>query len=216
MKTLASAVRSGNLATIQSILKATGGQLWSHEAIAAHKAAEVAKAPPASRLWPMFDQLSRLNRNVMGLGDAGAGMAAILAVVFGLFWLVVTAIAATVGFFIDVNVFGVVKTFLAWSFFASLGSFAVCGCISYVTTELSLIKLRGPAQWVAFARADYQRCLPEEASRIIDAAKMLIENPNIKIHALMQQEKVLDPILEIDGQYCLVWDADNNIIAPPL
>ncbi len=210
MKTLAADVRTDNLASLESTLKAAGAQFWPPEEVEKHKAKELSKAPPASALWPYFETLSGINRTVLCesqtimVVSGGVTTVAVLIFIFG----------------------GLISLLFGYNFLnQTTGGIMIVGAlalgllaISYGAYELShalgKIHMRGPAKWLTYQYNNYHLSLPGLVETITREARMFRPEADIKIHALMQDDRILDPVLEIDGVYCLVWNGDT-IIPPP-
>ena len=211
MRSLAPVAIQSNLASIESTLNAAGAHRWTPEAIEAHKARELAKAPPASALWPYSHVLSKINRSVLIYSDLGMFVSTFLAFLafFG------GTIVGILSMLRDGHFFNSGTMFLGLVVLALLG----CGAVALVIYEashlISLIKMRGPAEWKVYVYDRYFFfSVPSLAHRIIESSLMLRPDSTIRVHRLMQDECELDPILEIDGNCVLVWDKDGNIILP--
>ncbi len=108
---------------------------------------------------------------------------------------------------------GAVELALMSAFFwgACFLGIAVCR----TTQWLGGMTIRPPAQWICQGEFSHEGPIPEEARQLIAQAKLFKPAAAVNIHTLMQRDRVLDPILEIDGVYCLVWDEHGKIILPP-
>ena len=210
MKTLAPDVRTDNLASLESTLKAAGAQFWPPIEVEKHKAKELSKAPPASALWPYFQTLSSLNsavicesQTVMWLSGLITSIAILL---FGIGGLVSLAFGYN---FLNQTTGGIMIIGAL-----ALGTFALSYGAYELSHALGKIHMRGPAKWLTYQYNSYHRSVPGLVETITREARMFRPDADIKIHALMQDDRVLDPVLEIDGYYVLVWNGDT-IIPPP-
>jgi hypothetical protein len=187
MKTLTSPQLSAQGASLDSILRVAGAHNWSAEAIEAHKASELAKAPYGNRLWtiPTVRAVAELCHFAVYAGG----------------WFV----------------FGLALYYSSWP----LGVRLVCviAGIAIMTFQIShRFILRGPAKWSAMTVDDYLAiynvALPAQARRIVDKVKHFRPSATCNVHVLTQDTVLLDPILEVDGRYPLVWDDQGNIVLP--
>ncbi len=200
-------------ASMASLLAVVGGHHWTPEQVAAHKAAELAKAPPASRWWPYFsyifysmEALMLCCLVAMTIGGLGTGLFIFLA-----------ALAPPLAFFGGHIPFlaGYGSTdLLLVAFYCGVVLLAAFGFGTIVEVQAQKISIRPPAAWEAVGATWFSPTIPLKAQQLIAYAKEFNPNARIIIHALMQRDRVLDPILEIDGVVCLVWDEAGTIVLP--
>lgn len=206
VKPLDTAVLAHARAEPISLLLNAGVHLWTPQAIAAHKAAELAKAPPPSPLWAHSAFIAKANERfqifcVIVMFVAALCLIGSAALSLGLHGLQTPEWAGqTMG--ISIMALGL-----------SLVSLLLIGQYAHG------IRFRGPAQWKTYSDIEYAHqhggVLPAEAKSLIRIVDDHDPSTPVRVHALIQDERELDPILEIDGHYVLVWDEEGRIVAPP-
>ena len=211
MKPLAPSRLLAHAAGIDTVLRAAGAHNWSPEAIEAHKAHELAKAPPASKLW----RWRHLIDWTVG-GFAVVTCLAFFVLMIGVFgWLIGQGLAqlpsqmpVTAGIWtIDIA-----TTVVQVSLLVGVAS-SMLGMPPLVIFDQK--QVHGPACWEVVPMGPFFP-VPAEATRMIAIVTALRPDADIKLHMLKQDDAVLDPVLEIDGHYVLVWDAEGTIIPPPV
>gem|GEM_PF-6602478 len=168
-------------APLETIIRVAGGHNWTPAMIEAHKARELAAAPPSSPIYAWSNTLSTCLFLVFLCSCYGA--------------------------------------FASLYFENAMGLVASAVGISS-TLELHKLKIRGPAQWQVMTPTQYEVILktelPPQATAIVSKIKHFCPDIECKVHVLTQDNSMLDPILEVDGYFVLVWDDAGNIILPPV
>ena len=177
----------------ESLLKLAGADSWTVEQADAHKAAELAKAPPASPLlkyrW-FFRELPEFFWRATAFAWSN--------------WhLVITAACS-------LWLFGFAFSTIVCAFLgAMLGPFA----LAFLATVATNVDVRGPAAW----RRDFAvgQKMPPRALALIEDIRGLLPNTQFYLDRLVQNDEVLDPVLYADHTPILVWDKDGHIVPPP-
>ena len=204
MKPLAAADLATQEASLESILHTAGAHTWTPQMIEGHKQAELAKAPRPSILY-YYRQLFEVVFCIATL-CAIAGIVATLA-------CALAYAGALMGSLLSLWIFpSVLGTALN---LAVLSTLSLAG-IAWLCLAQEHRAVLGPAEWTAKELAWTDGIpMPSEAHALVNKTLALKPDARINVHVLSQDEMILDPILEIDGQYVLVWDQDGKIIRPP-
>jgi hypothetical protein len=194
------ALRFDHGASVDSVLKVAGVDNWANEAIEAHKAHELAKAP-------LPNSILRWQRQIQDflMFTANATLFSILA-----------SFVASIGLVMS-SLLGVSLMWAVYAFGVCLGSIAVYFLIAAVMD----IELRGEATWVKCLPSDN---MPDRARQIMKDVRAMFPNCSFVVHELRQNSVALDPILEAqfhvgnnvtESRFVLVWDKEGNIVPPP-
>ena len=201
-------------ASIDTLLDVVSRDIWSDEAITAHKADELAKALPESALWKYLAQFRRARKFVM----KGP-------VVFP------TLIAATVGFMLGaflwgLRAYGIFVPYMEMFTLFSAGVAIMSLSVMVTFDTLQRRKVLGPARWISYRVLEADESMPKRAHELMANVKALMPDVRFYVHKLAQNQEELDPILEvtrknplngrIEKRYILVWDAEGNITPPPV
>lgn len=187
---------------------------WSAAQIEKHKKAELAKAPPASIFWPYFQTMRTAQMNLAFTLEDALFLPGLVLGVLGLLCLGVGIIAGALWMFLS---FGSEWTYPAMCvFFLAAGFCFALGILGLgligINDLVGDIRFREPAHWEEYPAENYRGIIPSQAKKLISEARD--KNRSVKIHGLVQNNVRLDPILEIDGEFPLVWDENGIIVLP--
>jgi hypothetical protein len=204
MKPLPNAAVLTQEATMESVLRAAGAHAWTPQMIDTHKLAELAKAPRPGLLYhilPVYQFVFGVAMfTFLGFAVMTIGMALIVA-------------CAWAGSML--NLWGtpqmIYDTALICTVITTLSAIATLCFWHFEQREIL-----EPAKWVRMDLDFPDHCVPVpiEARVIARSARMFKPGVRATLHALIQNKVILDPILEIDGHYVLVWDEKGTIILP--
>ena len=208
MKVLTADVLKALGADTKTVLTALGYRVIPQEAIAAHKARELAKAPPPSR-WLIIRPVTQwlmLNGDDMARTSLYSAMTGCVVTV--LVWGVWRFLSPTEDMYVILLVSSLTTLYL-WLMTA--GWFGLFD----LSWRLGEMKVRERAAWYPLAESSLigDSHAPAEAARLIAEVRALRPGVSVVVHKLLQHERVLDPILEIDGHAVLVWDKDGKILS---
>ncbi len=160
MKTFPVSQLQAQKADTAAILRAFGGHNWPAEAIEAHKAKELALAPPPSVLWHYHDSVRAIIRPICQHGVEVAGLCAITAAIFAV--IATATYVASWLFFPDTTAYETEFRIAIRLIVASVASFL----LSEIAWWISNFHVRPPAQWQALQHNCFMRAsLPPEAKR---------------------------------------------------
>jgi hypothetical protein len=207
MKPLTAAALACQEATLESVLHASGAHAWTPQMIEAHKQSELEKAPHVDIAYYFVTPF-----RVVFFGSTILAAVSVLG-------LIVCTFCAMIGYLGSLSGISEASTLLAFAKYAVLAcavslvcSVFVAGCCFTVQDR----EVKGPAKWVqmSYDNAVGRVPIPNEALALLNAARAYKPDMHVILHVLFQDRVVLDPILEIDGHYVLVWDQDAKIIQP--
>jgi hypothetical protein len=189
---------------LDTILTMVGADRWSEETIAAHKAAELSKAPPPSWMWEKRYLFREVSDVVQGASIVGA----VLAVCSALVCAVLLLFGGSTGM----------------PALISIGTAAAFVALVYGFEKLQFVKVRSAAKWIL---EDVEgQAMPVRAHELIASITSLAPRSTFKLQKLVQGKDALDPILQVslrnpltretEERAILVWDAEGNIVPPPV
>jgi hypothetical protein len=219
-------------ASVHDVVALYGLRVWTAQEIDAHKRLELDRAPKKSLLWGWRHALTVVTTClilaavlVFCLSCLGMGVGILMLTcesAIELFWPVgAEQIQTTLN--------------IIWS---SALSFVIAVFVLGAVCMLTGTKLHGQAKWrvdsfegylnsvhIAFmpntAQVIPAPVMPALAFDMLKAANVgfdvlkSVTQTKVRVHSLWQDEHRLDPILEIDGLFVLVWDKDGMIVQPP-
>jgi hypothetical protein len=189
--------------------------------VAAYMAAELARAPKQSLLWPWFKQLSAMNRwmvlNFMGLTLPPCAVAFVLAAV-------IAASTRTIYIFSSEPLLWSVYNYSLTTMVVAVVAGVACTATHVLCEYIGDIHMRGPARWEEQSLKEYLMSAPKcppSLKGFDDALAYSVPGATAIVHVLKQDDHILDPVLEIRKQnasgqserrFPLIWGADGTIV----
>jgi hypothetical protein len=200
-------------ASLSSVLCAFGAHNWTPTMIEAHKAHELAKAPKESFLWRF--------RNLFNLIEGCTALAfsvSLAVLMLGVFVWGFSHLLSWLPFENTLYAGELIRWVSYDILLHSAVAFVLFGVCMSAMMRFGNTKITGPANWevISLNKLPWTHAFPELAVQLIEAAQTAKPDVDIDVHMLKQDKTTLDPVLEIDGQYVLVWDKLNNIVPPPV
>ncbi len=200
----------GQLVSIDPVLEMAGAHKWSPPMIEAHKASELAKAPPQSKLWHL--------RYVID--------GTILCLAFGTFVALVVCFIGAIGVAMSYGLGFLGMPEMSESRFDNSASLVVYGfwcfvmCVIPCGSLLTIFdnrKIYGPAKWKTYTVKAYEAkygAMPELGGKIAAHVDTFAPDFTCRVQVLEQADRILDPILDVVSpagavRSVLVWDGDT-------
>ncbi|MEK7612877.1 MAG: hypothetical protein AAB449_01890 [Patescibacteria group bacterium] len=214
------AVTGGSIerADLDTLLDVAGCDKWPAKAVERHKQEELNKAPRANFWWYLTRPITKgktpheANRALENAAVGTMGLGALITV---------GGEYAAALFYANGNMTGAAFAAIA----SGLGLLLAYACFRLANGYI-MVDTIGPAQWKAFDHDAWHNPAPAQAHALVNKITALLPDAKFRVHALMQDWFVLDPILEVEAtdpvtgtimkRVILVWEKNGDIINPQM